>query len=74
LPISKLAGVAGGSWSLLPGKIVRHVAMNSFSNDHRVDHAHIAHLVNQCLWLETPADLPADQRPMRLVWKRFSSD
>ncbi len=63
-----------GRYTILPGKIVHHVEMNSFPNDQGVDYVRIAHLVNQCLWLETPPDLPADQRPMRLGWKRFSSD
>jgi len=29
----------------------------------RLEHGH--------LLLETPPDLPADQRPMRLVWKKY---
>jgi len=62
-----------GTYSILPGRIVHHVEMNSFPNDQGVDYVRIAHLVNQCLWLETPPDLPADQRPMRLVWKRYPS-
>ena len=62
-----------GTYSIMPGHIVHHVEMNSFPNDQGVDYKRIAHLVNQCLVLETPPELPADQRPMRLVWKRFGS-
>jgi hypothetical protein len=60
-----------GTYTILPGRIVHHVEMNSFPNDQGVDYVRIAHVVNQCLWLETPPELPADQRPMRLLWKRF---
>ena len=62
-----------GAYSILPGKIVHHVEMNSFPNDQGVDYVRIAHLVNQCLLLETPPELPADQRHMRLVWKRYGN-
>ena len=62
-----------GTYSILPGRIVHHVEMNSFPNDQGVDYVRIARLENHCLLLETPSELPADQRQMRLVWKRFGS-
>ncbi len=61
-----------GTFSILPGRIVHHVEMNSFPNDQGLDYARIARLEKQCLLLETPPELPTDQRQMRLVWKRCS--
>lgn len=63
-----------GTYSIRPGCIVHHIEMNSFPNDLAVDYVRIARLEDHCLWLETPPHLPADQRPMRLVWKRFGGD
>jgi len=63
-----------GTYSIQPGSIVHHVEMNSFPNDSGVDYVRIARLDNQCLVLETPPKLPADQRQMRLVWKRYDSE
>lgn len=59
-----------GTYSILPGRIVHHVEMNSFPNDQGVDYHRIARLEDHSLLLETPPDLPADQRHMRLVWSR----
>jgi len=60
-----------GGWTLEPGRVVHHVDFNNFPNDVGVDYVRIARIEGDILHLETPAELPADQRPMRLVWKRF---
>ena len=62
-----------GSWTLEPGRVVHHVDFNSFPNDVGVDYIRIAHIDGDHLYLETPTELPADQRPMRLVWRRFAA-
>ena len=60
-----------GTYSFSPGRIVHHVEFNSFPNEVGVDYVRIARLEAGCLILETPPELPADQRAMRLVWRRF---
>ena len=62
-----------GTYSILPGRIVHHVEMNSFPNDQGVDYVRLARLENQHLVLDTQLDIPPDQRHMRLVWKRYCS-
>lgn len=62
-----------GSWTVEPGRVVHHVEFNSFPNDVGVDYIRIARIEGDLLHLETPSDLPADQRPMRLVWKRLAA-
>ena len=60
-----------GTYTLHSGAVVHHVEMNSFPNDVGVDYRRLARLEGNRLILETPPDLPADQRPMRLIWTRF---
>ncbi|MDG2001810.1 MAG: lipocalin-like domain-containing protein [Novosphingobium sp.] len=62
-----------GSWTLEPGRVIHHVEFNNFPNDVGVDYVRIARIEGDVLHLETPPDLPADQRPMRLVWRRFAA-
>ena len=62
-----------GSWTLEPGRVVHHVDFNSFPNDVGVDYVRIASIDGDRLHLETPSDLPADQRPMRLTWRRLAA-
>jgi hypothetical protein len=61
-----------GSYTIAPGQIIHHVDMNSYPNDVGVDYVRIARLEGDSLVLETPPDLPPDQRAMRLVWRRYS--
>lgn len=62
----------GGSYDVENDRVVHHVVINSFPNDVGVDYPRIARLDGNRLILATPRDLPADQRPMRLIWKRYS--
>lgn len=61
----------GGRYDVEEDRVVHHVAINSFPNDVGVDYPRIARLDGDRLFLATPPDLPADQRPMRLVWRRY---
>lgn len=60
-----------GTYSILPGQVVHHVDLNSFPNDIGVDYVRLARMENGRLILETPSELPPDQRPMRLVWQKY---
>ena len=62
-----------GRYSIVPGRIVHHVEFNSFPNEVGVDYPRIACMEGGCLIVETPPDLSADQRQMRLVWQRFAA-
>lgn len=61
-----------GRYSVKPGVIIHHVELNSFPNEIGFAYSRMARLVQGCLVLETPPDLPADQRAMRLVWRRLT--
>lgn len=63
-----------GRYTILPDMIVHHVDINSYPNDVGVDYVRIARLEAGSLVLETPTDLPPDQRAMRLVWHRHAGE
>ena len=61
-----------GRYSLTANRVIHHVEMNSFPNDVGVDYPRLARMDHGRLLLETPPDLPPDQRPMRLIWARHA--
>ena len=63
-----------GSFTITPGRIIHHVDINSYPNDVGVDYVRLARLDGDKLLLETPPNLPADQRAMRLVWRRYAGE
>lgn len=61
-----------GTFDIAEGIVTHHVEANSFPNDVGVDYVRFADLKGDLLVLTTPPWLPADQRPMRLMWTRFA--
>ncbi len=62
-----------GTYELAPGQVIHHVDFNSYPNDVGTDYVRTARIEGERLTLETPLDLPPDQRAMRLVWQRLES-
>jgi hypothetical protein len=60
-----------GTWDVVGDHVVHHVDINSYQNEAGADYPRIARLENDRLSLATPPDLPADQRAMLLVWRRY---
>ena len=60
-----------GTFDLMGERVVHHVDINSLQSEVGADYVRLATLDGDRLTLTTPPELPADQRAMRLTWRRL---
>ena len=61
----------GGTYEVLPGRVIHHVEFNSFPNDIGMPYVRVARIEGDLLMLETLPDDPSSGGQMRLVWQKM---